>query len=155
MKKVILAAFIFLLGVALMGCSNYFAEREGKNITESYYQALIDEDYEKAFEQLYLYDFVEDKHATEGTTLTKKETKEFYMKKINYLKEQGYKVKDFEIENIKYEDGHTFFIEIKLDVEQDGQNFEWLETVDIWRGKVWVIERGDPFAKYRDGKMNF
>ncbi|MED0707824.1 hypothetical protein P4S87_15790, partial [Aneurinibacillus aneurinilyticus] len=76
-------------------------------------------------------------------------------KKINYLKKQSYKLKSFEIRKIRYENGHTFFLEIKLDVEQNGQSFEWSETVDTSKGKVWVIEKEDPYAKYRDGKMNF
>lgn len=154
MKKNILFMLIFTLSLMLIGC-NFIEEQRAKSVTKNYYNALIDEDYEEAFEQLYLYDYTEDKHPTDGTTLNEEEAKEFYMQKINYLKEQGYKVKDFEIENIRYEDGHTFFLEIILNVEQNGENFERSETVDVWEGKAWIIEEDEPSATYRDGKMNF
>lgn len=54
----------------------------------------------KAFEQLQLYDYdakTGDGHYTEGTTISHEEAKEFYLKKINVLKEQNYKLMGFEI----------------------------------------------------------
>ncbi len=154
MKKTILIILIFTLSLILLGC-NLIEEQKAKSITKNYYTALIDEDYEKAFKQLYLYDYRDDKHPTDGTILSEEEAKDFYMQKIKYLKGKGYKLNGFEIENIRYEDGHTFFLEIILDVEQKGERFERSETVDIWEGKVWIIEEDDLFVKYRDGKMNF
>lgn len=154
LKITILIFLAFALSFMLAGC-NFISEQKEKSITKDYYNALIEEDYEEAFEKLYLYDYNENKHATEGTLLNKKEAKEFYMQKINYLKEQKYKVKDFEIQNIRYEDGHTFFLEIILNVEKNGEGFEYSETVDVWEGKAWILEEDDPFAVYRDGTMNF
>ncbi|MGJ9458495.1 hypothetical protein [Oceanobacillus sp. CF4.6] len=153
MRKVIIVMLISLVSLSLIGCSG--PKQKLKNVTNAYYNALVNGNYEKAFETLYLYDFVEDKHPTDGTTLSKKETKEFYMKKVNVLKEKKYKVTDFEIKKFRQEDGHTFFAEITLNVEVNGDSFEWSETVDEWEGKAWVINGNDPFSKYRDGKMNF
>ncbi|WP_281259176.1 hypothetical protein [Alteribacillus bidgolensis] len=42
--------------------------------------------------------------------MSEEEAEKFYMKKVNYLKEQDYKVKGVEIENIRYEDGHAFLL---------------------------------------------
>jgi len=153
-KKTIPILLVFTLSFMLAGC-NFIAEQKAKSVTKNYYNALIDEDYDEAFDQLYLYDYNEDKHAMDGTSLSKEEAKEFYMQKINYLKEQNYKVKDFEIHNIRYEDGHTFFLEIILNVEKNGEGFERSEIVDASSGKAWIIEEDDPFSMYRDGKMNF
>jgi len=121
-KKIIPILLLCTLIIALIGC-NFTEEQKAKKLTRNYYSALIDEDYEEAFEQLYLYDYGDDKHPTDGTVLNKEEAKEFYMQKINYLKKQNYKIKDFVIENIRYEDGHTFFLEMILSVENGGENF--------------------------------
>jgi hypothetical protein len=141
----------------LTGC-NFIEEQKAEGNIKDYYQAIIDEDYEKAFEQLQLYDYdakTGDGDFTEGTTLSQEEAKTFYLKKINVLKEQNYKLKDFEIIEVEYEDGHSFWHHIKLEVEQNGQKFEWNEVADIYEGKLLIGEKDDPYAKYRDGKMNF
>lgn len=157
MKKPILIMFIFTLSLMLTGC-NFIEEQKAEGIIKDYYQAIIDEDYEKAFEQLHLYDYdtkTEDSKLAEGTTLSDEEAKAFYLKKIDVLKEQSYKLKDFEIADVEYEDGHSFWHHIKLVVEQNGENFEWTEVADIYEEKLLVGERDDPYTKYRDGKMNF
>lgn len=154
MNKSILMILFFTLSLMLTGC-NVMEEQKAKGVAEKYYNALIDEDYEEAFKQLYLYDYTEESHPTDGTTLDEVEARKFYLQKIVYLKEQKYKIKDYKIKNIRYEDGHTFFLEISLNVEQNGESFERSETVDVWEGKAWIIEEDDPFAKFRDGKMNF
>ena len=51
--------------------------------------------------------------------------------------------------------GTLFGIISKLEVEQDGQKFEWNEVANIYEGKLVIGEKDDPYAKYRDGKMNF
>ncbi|UED73193.1 nuclear transport factor 2 family protein [Brevibacillus sp. DP1.3A] len=156
MKKIIVVFLLFLLVFPRFLFAEFFAEREMKMITTNYYQALIDEDYEKAFHTLYLYDVAEGKHPTDGTTLSDQEAKEFYMKKIAFLKAHHYKLKDYEIKKIRYEDGHTAFLEMKLEVEHDGQKFQYAETVHVWEEKVWIMgEEDDPFRTYRDGKMKF
>ncbi|KIL36365.1 hypothetical protein SD71_08075 [Cohnella kolymensis] len=153
MKKPFLIMLISTLGFMLTGC-NFTEEQIAEGIIKDYYQAIINEDYEKAFEQLQLYDY-DAGHYTEGTTLSHKEAKAFYLKKINFLKEQNYELKGFEIIEVEYEDGHSFWHHIKLKVEQNGQKFEWNEVADIFEGKLLIGERDDPYAKYRDGKMNF
>jgi len=83
----------------LTGC-NFTEEQQAKGIIKDYYQDIIDKNYKKAFEQLQLYDYdakTGDGHFTEGTTLSHEEAKAFYLKKINVLKEQNYKLKGFEI----------------------------------------------------------
>ncbi len=56
MKKIGLFTLACLVILSVTGGPDTLAEREGKNIAKRYYQALIDEDFEKAFEQVYLYD---------------------------------------------------------------------------------------------------
>lgn len=153
MKKIILFLSIAIINLFLIGC--YSPERKVKSVTNDYYKALVNENYEKAFETVYLYDFLEDKHPTDGTTLSEKEARAFYFEKINVLKENNYKIKGFEITHIRKEDGATAFAEVTLDVEVDGESFERHELVDEWEGKAWIITEDDPYGKYRDGKINF
>ena len=42
-----------------------------------------------------------------------------------------------------------------LEVEQNGQKFEWNEVAEIYAGKLLIGEKDDPYTKYRDGKMDF
>ncbi|WP_419962402.1 hypothetical protein [Psychrobacillus sp. BM2] len=157
MKKPFLIMLIFTFSLMLTGC-NFIEEKKAENTIKIYYQAIIDEDFEKAFVQLYLYDYEsksEDSKLVEGTTLSDEEAKAFYLKKVDILNEQNYKLIDFEIVDVEYEDGHSFWHHIKLEVEQNGQKFEWNEVADIYEGKLLIGEKDDPFAKYRDGKMNF
>ena len=110
MKKLILIILIFIFSLMLTGC-NFIEEKKAEGIIKNYYQAVIDGDYEKAFEQLHLYNYdsnTEDSKLAEGTTLSDEEAKAFYLKKIDVLKEQNYKLKDFEIVDVEYEDGHSF-----------------------------------------------
>jgi hypothetical protein len=157
MKKPILIMLIITFSSMLTGC-NFTEEQKAEGIIKDYYQAIIDEDYEKAFEQLQLYDYdakTGDGHFTKGTTFSQEEAKAFYLKKINVLMEQNYKFKGFEIIKVEYEDGHSFWHHIKLEVEQNGQKFEWNEVAIIYEGKLLISEKDDSYAKYRDGKMNF
>jgi hypothetical protein len=159
MKKTILIMLIFTLNIMITGCNfieKQINEQKAESVIKNYYQAIIDEDYEKAFEQLYLYDYdPKENNISDDTTLSDEEAKVFYLKKIDFLKEQNYELKDFEIVEVEYEDGHSFWHHIKLEVQQNGQNFEWTEVADIYQGKLLVGERDDPYAKFRDGKMNF
>ncbi|WP_156291879.1 outer membrane protein assembly factor BamD [Oceanobacillus salinisoli] len=161
MKKPILIMLTFTLSIMLTGCSfieKQIKEQKAEGMIKDYYQAIIDEDYEEAFEQLHLYDYdtkTEESKLSAGTTLSNEEAKEFYLKKIEVLEEQNYKINDFEIGEVEYADGHTFWHQIKLQVELNGQEFEWTEVADIYDGKLLIGERDDPYAKNRDGKMNF
>lgn len=141
----------------LTGC-NFIEEQKAEDVIKDYYQSMIDEEYEKAFDQLQPYDYdvkSGDGDFTKGTTISHEEAKEFYLKKIEALKEQKYKLKDFEITEVEYEDGHSFWHLIKLEVDQDGKHFEWNEVADIYEGKLLIGIKNDPYAKYRDGKVNF
>ncbi|WP_416150132.1 hypothetical protein ACM26V_03835 [Salipaludibacillus sp. HK11] len=94
----------------------------------------MDENYQEAFDQLFLYDDTS-YHLTDGTSLGTGEAQELYMEKISYLKDINYKVQGFEIDNVRYEDGHTFFLELTITVARDGEVHEYAETIDIWEDK--------------------
>lgn len=161
MKKLLLFMLITMLTLSLTGCNfieKQMKEQKAEKMIKAYYEAMIEEDYEKAFQQLYLYDYDPEKTNQDmsiGTKLSKEEAKEFYLKKINFLKSQNYKVTDFEIEEVEYADGHTFWHHIKLEVEQNGEKYEWNEVADIYEEALVVSSKGDPYVKYRDGRMDF
>ncbi|QTM98923.1 hypothetical protein ERJ70_06170 [Sediminibacillus dalangtanensis] len=121
-----------------------------------YYQSLINGKYEDAFDVLYLYDYQENtnEHLSTGTALTEAEAKDFYMKKTAFLKEQNYAIKDYEISEVEYADGHTFWHHISITAEVNGKREEYHEIAQIWKGKLLVGEREDPYVRFRDGKMN-
>lgn len=157
MKKRILIILIFLTSFLLAGC-NFIEEQKAKRMIEKYYQAIIDEDYEKAFNQLHLFDYdpeTGDSKLAEGTKLSIEEAKAFYLKKIDFLKEENYQLKSFEIVEVEYEDGHSFWHHIKLEGMRNDVDFEFTEIADMYEGKLLIGEKEDPYAKYRDGKMNF
>lgn len=151
-KLVLFLSFIFMLS----GC-NSFEERKAEGFIKNYYQSIIDENYENAFEQLHLFEYdvkTNDYKLDEGISFSDEEAKEFYLKKIELCLEKGYKLTDFEIGDVEYEDGHSFWHHIELQAEQNGQKFEWNETASIYNGKL-LISGDDPFQIYRDGRMNF
>lgn len=148
---------MFILIFILTGC-NFIDEKKAEGVIRDYYQAIIDDDYEKAFELLKLYDYdvkTGDGFYKEGTTLSHEEAKAFYLEKVNVLKKYNYKLIDFEIIEVEYEDGHSFWHQVKLTAKQNGEEFEWNEVSIISDGKLVVGERDDSKALYRDGRMNF
>lgn len=139
------------------GIQKEFNEKMAENIINDYYQAIINEDYEKAFSKLYLYDndvYEGNNYSGNSTILSNKEAKEVYLKKIEYLRKQNYELKDFEIVEVEYEDGHSFWHHIKLEVELNGKKFEWKEVALLHLGKLLISKKDDIYAKYRDGQMN-
>ncbi|TFB14144.1 hypothetical protein E3U55_14620 [Filobacillus milosensis] len=56
---------------------------------------------------------------------------------------------------MEYADGHTFWHHINLQVELNGQVFEWTETTELYKDKLLIGGRDDKYLKFRDGKMNF
>ncbi|QTM98257.1 hypothetical protein ERJ70_02355 [Sediminibacillus dalangtanensis] len=160
MKKGI-ALFIFIAVTVILIFSwpnirkNYFPEKEAEHLIKQYYQSLIQEDYEKAFDVLFLQDKEEDadEDFSMGTTLTKAQARDFYMEKIAFLKEQNYAIKDFNITDVEYSDGHTFWHHLMLQVEINGAKKRLHETVFMREGKLMIGEKEDPYARFRDGKM--
>lgn len=154
MKKEFL--MIILISIILITGCNVIEEQKAERIIKKYYNAIMHEDYEKAFEVLFLFDYDSETgkgHYTDGTTFSEEEAKTHYLKKIKDLKEQNYKLIDFEIVEIEYEDGHSFWHHLKLLIEQDGQNFERNEVAIIYKGKLVIGIKDDLYAKYRDGQL--
>lgn len=107
--------------MTLIGC-NSIEEQKAESLINKYYQAMTDADYENAFDQLYPYDgFYMD-----GTTMTQAEAKGFYLNKIDLLKEQKYKLQDF----------------------------EQIEVAYVFEGKLMLGNSDDTYRNYRDGQMN-
>ncbi|ENH96131.1 hypothetical protein J416_12457 [Gracilibacillus halophilus YIM-C55.5] len=151
MRKYICGIVVSIITLLLIGC--YPPENKAKNLTRDYYQALINESYEKAFNSLHLYNPEE---FDDKVTLSDKEAEKFYMKKISVLEENNYHVKDFEITYMQQEDGHTFYPNVKIEVEVNSKTYEYEEKISITSNdKVRVVESNDPFIKYRNGVMGF
>ncbi|WP_431802311.1 hypothetical protein [Halobacillus andaensis] len=155
MKIVRVVVLTVMMFTVLSGC-NFFNEQKAESKIHTYYQAVIDEEYAKAFEQVYLFNYDPDKknNFNDGTELSKEEAKEFYIKKINRFKEQDYQLKDYEIEKAQYEDGHSFWHEVHIVAEQKGEQHEWSETIEMHEGKLLIGNSEDPLVNYRDGKMD-
>ena len=114
------------------------------------YESLAKEDYETAFKVLFLYegDFPDEK-----TSLSNAEAQTLYLEKINYLKGQNYKINGFEITKVEYEDGHSFWQHLNIEVEQGGETFYYNEQAFFHEGKL-KVSGEDTYIQYRDGKMN-
>ncbi|WP_163539876.1 hypothetical protein [Gracilibacillus sp. YIM 98692] len=161
MREISMTIFMIALIFLLTGCNfigKQIQEQKAENMINDYYQAIMEEDYEKAFEQLYLYDYdaeTGDHDLRNGTSLSEEEEKAFYFEKIDLLQEKDYQLKDYEIVEVEYEDGHSFWHHIMLEIEQNGEMVEKAEVADVYDDKLLIGVREDEFAKYRDGKMNF
>lgn len=154
-KNVITIVALISLAVGFYYYFQNSPEQKVKRVAAEYYEALIDEDYESTFNHLYVYDNLEGHHPTEGTKLSEEDAKQFYMEKVEQLNEFDYRIKDFDIYNIRKEDGHTSFAETTLVVDVHGHTYEWKETIDEYNGEAWIVESNDPFVKFRDGTVNF
>ncbi|WP_053217264.1 hypothetical protein [Virgibacillus senegalensis] len=160
MKKIV-ALFILIAVLSTVVLSwptirkNYFPEKEAEHMINKYYQSLINEEYKEAFDVLFLYDG-ENNHNENfsfETTLTKSQAKEFYMEKIAFLKDQDYTIKDYDITDVEYSDGHTFWHHLMLEVEVNGAKQKFHETAHLREEKLLIGEKEDPYAQFRNGKM--
>lgn len=157
MKKLTITIFCLVaMGLLwyLFG-STIFGQKQAEKVAKNYYSALVSEDYEQAFEYLYVYD----EHFDAGTNLSRAEAKSVYMKNMNQLKERGYKVKKFEINQIRLEDGVLMLINSTVTVEYNKETKSTIETLQYnnpigIKPKVFVDYSEDEFAQYRGGKLN-
>ena len=149
MKRLLFTLLVLSLSVSLTGCNN-IEEKRAENAMKNYYQALVEGDYETAFQELYLY---EESFSDGQTSLSNAEAQTIYLEKIKYLKEKNYKYKDFKITELEYEDGNSFWHHLNIEVEQNGGIFNYEETAFFHEGKL-KVSGEDPYIQYRDGKMN-
>jgi hypothetical protein len=154
----IIALIVLIIAFAWNGIrKNFFPEKEAERLIHKYYEAIIDEKYDKAYSYLYIYDREHiDKvgSISAGTSLTEEEAEQFYQQKIAYLmKHHDYRVKDYRISEVEYADGHTFWHHMEIEVEISGETQVMKEIVHFQNGGLMISEQGDPFAKYRDGRM--
>jgi hypothetical protein len=155
----IIALIVLIITFAWNGIrKTFFPELEAERLIHKYYEAIIDEKYDKAYSYLYIYDR---KHIDKvgsisaGTSLTEEEAKQFYQQKIDYLKQHDYRVKDYRISEVEYADGHSFWHHLEIEVELSGETQVVREIVHFQNGGLLISDQGDPFAKYRDGRMKF
>ncbi|MCG3088446.1 hypothetical protein [Sporosarcina cyprini] len=145
-KKILLLVSVVLI---LAGCNNLL-EQQAKNSINKYYKALKDQDYEEAYKQLYLFD----KDVSEGkTSMSSKKAKSVFLDKTKNLEKENYRLVDFKINDIEYEDGHSFWHDIFITIEHNGSTFDYNETAFYHEGKL-QISGEDPFIQFRDGKMD-
>jgi hypothetical protein len=149
LKRLFFILFIFSFCIPLMGC-NIIEEQRAENAIEKYYQALVKEDYETAFKELFLY---EGDYPAEQTSLSNTEAQTLYLEKMNYLKDKNYKLNGFEIIEAEYEDGHSFWHHLNIEVQRGGETFYYKEQAFFHEGKL-KVSGEDPYIQYRDGKMN-
>ena len=149
MKKLLFTLFVLSLSISLLGCNNV-EEKRAENAMEKYYQALVEGDYETAFKELYLY---EESFSNGQISLTNAEAQTIYLKKTKYLKNQDYKIKDFKILEIEYEDGNSFWHHVNIEIELNGETINYKEQAFFHEGKL-KVSGDDPYIQYRDGKLN-
>ncbi|MCA0969242.1 hypothetical protein LCM20_01405 [Halobacillus litoralis] len=126
-------------------------ERKAEALIHDYYQGLVEEDYDKAFEQLQLYDVSDGKRV--DTSRPDQEAEAFYKEKIDARKDLDFQIKDYEITEIEYEDGHSFWHHVLLHVEEDGETYTVQEKAFL-RDEKLLISSGHPLAELRDGNMS-
>lgn len=149
MKKTIFLSFVISIFV-LTGC-NSLEENRAEKAINAYYTALIKKDYVGAFDELLLYDDAET--ISDGTKLSNEESERLFLEKIEYAEKQDYELTDFEILEVEYEDGHSFWHHVGLEGKINGEKFSLKEVVFLDDGKL-VVSSKDPYIDYRNGNMN-
>ena len=147
MKKFLFAGLLLIVA-SLAGCQS-IEEKKAEKAIHTYYDALLEDDYDTAFKGLFLYD----KGITTPTALTRSETKTVFEQKIAYIESRGYKVTDYHVRGVEYEDGHTFWHHIDVVIDVNGQRKLLKETAFYQNGKL-SVSGEDPMIEYRDGKMD-
>ncbi|MBP1950891.1 hypothetical protein [Virgibacillus litoralis] len=140
---------IILLGLSIIvvGC----AANDARDSVENYYISLVNEEYEKAFNQLLIFD----EHYDQETTLSESEAKERFSEKISYLKEKGYQLNDFEIQDVRTDDGGPPLVKSVLTIEVNGDEKKVKELIQVTENGLFVdLSEEDKYAHYRDGKMS-
>ncbi|KHE73193.1 hypothetical protein [Halobacillus sp. BBL2006] len=152
MKKPIIVISLFII-TFITGCNSN--ERITKGLVEDYYNALVNQNYEKVYEVSKIYDLGEP--SSEETTFTEEEARKFFMKKVDYLEEVDYKVKSYEIVETNQQDGHTFTYEVALKIEVNGETVNRKDRIypRVDQKDISISKSEDPLAKYRDGRVNF
>lgn len=151
MKKTFFLVSLFAL-LFMTGCTN---ESITKGLVKDYYNALINEEYDKVYEISRVYDLGE--RGTEKTSIDEDDAKAFFEKKVNHLEKVDYKVKSYQITKKEQTDGHTFFYDVALEIEVNGETINRKEKVwpKVDQENIAIMASEDPFAKYRDGRVNF
>ncbi|WP_332650451.1 hypothetical protein [Lysinibacillus sp. 54212] len=150
MKQFAALSTIALLFFMLTGC-NSMEEQKAEKAINTYYNALIEKDYKRAFSTLFPFD---DTNAlSNGTQLTKKEAEKLFIEQMDTMDKQNYKITCFKILEVEYEDGHSFWHHVEVTGEHNGESFSHNEVVDTHDGKL-VIRSSDPYVEFRNGNMN-
>ncbi|MCF6409676.1 hypothetical protein [Pseudalkalibacillus salsuginis] len=147
MKQTLLLVTLVSLSFLVVGCTTNHAKQR----VEKYYTAFKNENYEKAFNHLLIFD----KHYDAGTTLSESEAKDKYIKKINYLEQKGYQLKDFEIQEVRSDDGGPPIVQSLVTIKIDDKTKKVKEFIQVTENGLFIdLSEGDKYAHYRDGKMN-
>lgn len=150
MKKILFFVSFAISIFILTGC-NFLEESKAEKAINAYYNALIKKDYTGAFNELLLYDDAET--ISDGTKLSNDEAERFFLEKIKYGGKQDYELTDFEILEVEYEDGHSFWHHVEVEGEINGESFSMKEVVFLVDGRL-VISSNEPYIDYRNGNMN-
>lgn len=135
--------FVFIL-LILINSSVFSAERK----VNSYYKALIQENYEKAFGYLYLWEQGSDI----PSTLNIAKAKKVYFKKTEELKKKDYKVLDVKEIGGQRKDGFIL-LSTRITIRIESRERQITETIQIANGKILIDNSDDPYVRLREGQM--
>ncbi|KPU43286.1 hypothetical protein OXPF_27270 [Oxobacter pfennigii] len=130
---------------SIIGSINY---REIDRNVHGYYDALMSQDYEKAYSYVLLYD----RGVDMGPEYIYEEGKAIYISRMNKLtQEKGYKVLNASINPEKDSHGQLRY-RVELEILIDGEKRKYNEWVKIANMKLYIGSE-DIYAPLRDGRM--
>lgn len=148
MKQLLLV--ISLAIILLSGCTQ-LEEKKADKIINTYYNAMINKNYSKAFKVLHVYD--NDSFKYSETALSSKELKKAFLHKTDYQEGPNYKITGFKILEVEYEDSHSFWHHVEVQgVSIDG-DFIVEDVATNHDGKLSLTSDTDSYINYRDGFM--
>ena len=143
-KGIIIIFFLLTIGIV----SHIVYVKDQIMIVRQYYDSLINKDYEKAFDYLFLWD----DYINNPTKLSEKEAREIYVSRLNSISQDiGYQVISAKFDRYR-EDGFTYYntvVQIKIGDEIN----EITEHVRFIGRRIYIEGGQDKYVFYRQGKF--
>lgn len=148
-RKGTMMLLLIVLLLLLVGCKE-LQEQKAEKMLATYYEGLINGDVEQSIKVLYLHDQKENPSA--GTNLAQDEAKNIVKNKMLQLEALEYRVLGYEISELEYEDGHSFWYHVRVRGEIAGEPFTYEDTIVPVEEKI-AIAGDDPFIYERNGHV--
>ncbi|PTX49158.1 hypothetical protein C8P63_14215 [Melghirimyces profundicolus] len=135
----------------MMGLSGCVSQWEAREAAEKYYSGMVEQDYDRAFSQLLLFK----EYVDQPGEVSKKEAKDFFYKKMDYLESQDDRIMDFKIKGTYKHEPHLPQTQVTalVTVHKGKDKRTYRETLQVTENGLFIDHSDDKMNIYRDGEM--